>query len=351
MKPLIAVAKGHSKESVVWMMRQAGRYLPEYRSLRQSYDTLTMFMTPKIATEVTLQPLKRFPLDAAIVYADILLLPHALGFNLTFLSGEGPRFSKKIINAQDVRLVCDVAQNQDLILNRLDCVMETLEQVKGKLSPKQALIGFAGAPWTVAAYMIEGGSSQNGFETSKSFLYNSPELAHQLLQAITDLTIGYLKRQIRAGAELIQVFESWGGVLTPTLFKEFSAPYAKQVVSAIEQETGTPTIWFVGEAGGVWKSALENPCSVYGVDWRLELEDVSAHPLAERKALQGNLDPVALLAHPKFLEKEVQRIMSIGRKHPGGFIFNLGHGIKQNTPPEQVGAVVEWVHKGNDFLK
>lgn len=338
-KPLLAAARGTPASALphvpCWFMRQAGRYLPEYMEIRKKADTLTMFRTPKIASEITLQPLRRFPLDAAILYADILLIPDALGLGLSFVTGEGPAFARPVRDAASLAPVLARAENLDTVLRDLSYVGETLELVRPQLAPEVALIGFAGAPWTVASYMIEGRSTHGEFPESKKLLLNQPEVLHGVLRAVTLCSKAYLEMQVRAGAEILQLFESWSGALTPGQYREFAAPYAREILEHA-RGLGVPVIHFLGASAALLDDALVLPMDVFGVDWHQDLERVRARPEIAGRCLQGNLDPAYLFAPGARLEAEAKRILEAGTSHPGGFIFNLGHGIRVGTDPSQV---------------
>ena len=343
MKALIQAAKGlKPARTPLWLMRQAGRYLPEYREVRTKHDTLTMFQTPSIAAEITMQPLRRFDLDAAIIYADILLIPAALNLGLTFVTGEGPKFSRTIRSAEDLNWLQKQAENKAQIISKLNYVAETVDRTKAMLPAHASLIGFAGAPWTVASYMIEGGSAGGEFFESKLLMFKSPEVLHGLLSIITDITIDYLNMQVDAGAEILQLFESWGGALTPQQYSEFCAPYSARILKALQPRV--PVIHFVGEGAGILEEVLTVPTNVLGVDWRQDLSRVSKRTESLNIALQGNLDPLLLYAPQAEMEKQAQKILEAGRAHKGGFIFNLGHGIRLTTPVERVGQLVDLVH-------
>ena len=341
-KPLCLAALGRWQGQIpLWMMRQAGRYLPEYRAIRERYNTLQMFRTPALAADITLQPLARFPLDAAIVYADILLIPDALGCGLGFVAGEGPRFASPVRTEADVaRIEAAVAHPED-VLERLDYVFKTLGLVAPALAPHQALIGFAGAPWTVASYVIEGGGTAGDCFESKCFLLKRPDLMHRLLAALTDITICYLERQVDAGCEVLQLFESWGGALAPAQYRTFAAPYAARILQTLSQRV--PCIHYVGESAGILQDAVAASSHCFSVDWRQELGTAS-RVVTGARSLQGNLDPVLLCgANSADLRAAVEAVCQVGTSHSGGFIFNLGHGLRQQTPVEQVGQVCTWV--------
>lgn len=345
-KPLLLAAQGQRPAHIPqWLMRQAGRYLPEYRAIRSQNDTLTMFKTPRIAAEITLQPLRRFPaLDAAIVYADILLIPDALGLGLQFVQGEGPVFSRPIRSESDVQWLEEQASNTNAIMAKLDYLNETLQMVKEQLAPEVTLIGFAGAPWTVASYMLEGQSAHGEFYTSKMFMLQHPSLFERVMTVVTKLTITYLERQVKAGAEIIQLFESWGGALTPSQYARFCLPFSKQIITALKPKV--PVIHFVGESSGLLPEVLTTDADVLGVDWRQDLSRVAASARGKVRALQGNLDPLVLHASQHELQSALEKILSAGCDlNDLGYIFNLGHGIRQTTPVENVAFVTDFVRK------
>lgn len=345
-KPLLMAAQGlRPPHTPQWLMRQAGRYLPEYRAIRAQNDTLTMFRTPRIASEITLQPLRRFPnLDAAIVYADILLIPDALGLGLQFIQGEGPVFARPIRSESDVQWLEDEAADVDAVLQRMDYLYETLGLVKNQLSKDLTLIGFAGAPWTVASYMLEGQSAHGEFHTSKLFMLQHPSLFERVMSVITRITIAYLEKQVDAGAEIIQLFESWGGALTPAQYERFCAPYSRQITQALRKRC--PVIHFIGESAGILPEVLKVDADVLGVDWRQNLARAAAQAKGHVKAVQGNLDPLILHASQKELQNALESILSKGTALDGlGYIFNLGHGIRQTTPLENVAFLTDFVRR------
>jgi uroporphyrinogen decarboxylase len=327
----------------LWLMRQAGRYLPEYREVRERHDTLTMFTTPKIAIDITLQPLRRFDLDAAIVYADILLIPHALGQGLRFVKGEGPKFDKTVRSEADLVSVESAARHIPSLIDKMSYLAETVAGVKQGLAPHQTLIGFCGAPWTVASYMIEGGSADGEFFHSKLFMMKHPDLFARLMKVITDISIDYLLMQVNAGAEVVQVFESWGGALSPLQYAEHCQPHTERLVKALE---GTvPVIHFVGESAGLLDQVSQVPATAFGVDWRQNLSSVSAHPGFKNSVLQGNMDPLVLHCGFDEIEKHATQALLGGKNHKGGYVFNLGHGLKPTTPVDAVGFLVDLVHQ------
>lgn len=343
-KVLLEAIQGKKTNKIpLWLMRQAGRYLPEYMEFRRKHTTLQMFKSPSIATEITLQPIKRFNLDGAIIYADILLIPDAMGLDLNFIEKEGPKFSKTIRSHVDLKQIIEYSENTEKLIKKLNYVAETLENVKSQLSKDITLIGFAGAPFTVASYMIEGKSSaKNDFFECKKLMFNEPETFHILMNILTNVTIEYLKMQIKAGAEVIQLFESWSGALTPDQFREFCLPYSKKIVTEIKKYA--PIISFFGQGAGLISEAIELNPNAHGVDWRQDLSIVSKTFTGTNIALQGNLDPLLLYAPEKLLQQKLDECLSIGSKYTHGYIFNLGHGCTQHTPVENVDFLVNYVN-------
>ena len=324
----------------VWMMRQAGRYLPEYLETRaQAGSFMDLCRNPELACEVTLQPLRRFPLDAAILFSDILTVPDAMGLGLYFEAGEGPRFERPVRTAADVRQLRTVDPETEL-----GYVMNAVRTIRRELDGQVPLIGFSGSPWTVATYMIEGGSSRD-FGKIKRMLYAEPAILHSLLDKVTQVTAGYLNAQIAAGGQAIMVFDTWGSVLTPSAYKEFSRDYMARILDSLETGEGeerVPTILFTKGAGTRLTSMVETGCDGLGVDWTTDLAEARGLT-AGRVALQGNLDPSVLKANPEVIRREVGRVLqSYG--HGGGHVFNLGHGITPDVPPEHAGAMIEAVH-------
>lgn len=322
----------------VWLMRQAGRYLPEYQKTRaMAGDFMALCRNPELACEVTLQPLRRFELDAAILFCDILVIPDAMGQGLSFVSGEGPRFDRT------VRQMADVEQLREYDTDAaLDYALETVHNIQQHLDGEIPLIGFAGSPWTLAAYMIEGGSSRD-FKTSKGLLLNQPGVAHALLQRLTDKVSEFLLAQIRAGVNAVQVFDSWGGVLTARQYLEFSLPYMKQIVERLRGEAeDTPVILFSKGANLHLPALADTGCAGLSVDWTVNLA-TARHMTGNRVALQGNLDPAALHVDKTTLQAEVRAVLEDFGEGPG-HIFNLGHGITPDVPPEAVNWLTEAVH-------
>ncbi|KAB8033160.1 uroporphyrinogen decarboxylase [Fluviispira multicolorata] len=344
-KLLLEAAKGNKTNKIpLWLMRQAGRYLPEYREFRKKHDTLNMFKTPSIAAEITLQPLKRFNLHGAIIYADILLIPDAMGMGLSFVEKEGPRYAKTIRSNDDLKSILPAAENIGELIQKLSYVGETVERVKSQLSQNTTLLGFAGAPFTVASYMIEGGSAKGEFFECKKLMFNDPETFHHLMKLLTDVTIAYLKMQIKAGVEAIQLFESWSGALAPDQYREFCLPYTKKIVEEVKQFV--PVINFLGQGASLSDEALSIQSNVYSVDWRQDLAKVAKKFTGSGIALQGNLDPLLLYAPKDLLKEKLKNCLEIGSQYTHGYIFNLGHGCTQHTPVENVEFLVNFI---NDF--
>lgn len=314
-------------------MRQAGRYLPEYRAIREKHDFLTMCKTPELASEVTIQPIDIVRTDAAILFSDILVIPEAMGMKLDVIESKGPVFDRPIRRSGDM----DRLQTED-VTERLEYVMQAVRMTKEKLVGRVPLIGFSGSPWTLAAYMVEGSGSKN-FDVIKSFTYNEPEAAHRLLRLLADAVVEYLNAKIRAGCDAVQIFDTWASILSPSDFEEFSLSYIRYICENLET-SGAPVIVF---AKGVhsYKSLSELKCDALGVDWTKNLGDVRRET-GGRMALQGNLDPTVLFAPQEKIRIETERVLeSYG---PGaGHVFNLGHGILPKTPVENVQYFVNCV--------
>jgi uroporphyrinogen decarboxylase len=323
----------------IWLMRQAGRYLPEYRATRRrAGDFLTMCTTPDLACEVTLQPLERYPLDAAILFSDILTIPHAMNLGLQFEAGEGPKFERPVRSSADIdRLpLPDPARE-------LRYVIDAVALIRRELRGRVPLIGFAGSPWTVGTYMVEGGGSKT-FGHIKRMLYEAPLELHRLLGLLAKATIAYLNAQIAAGAQAVMLFDTWGGVLTPRQYADFSLRYMAEVVAALTRERDgrrVPSIVFT-KGGGAWLEQIAAiGCDAVGVDWTTDL-GAARRAVHGRVALQGNLDPSALFAPPETLRAEALRVLdSYGAG--SGHVFNLGHGITPDVDPERVAVLVDTV--------
>jgi len=325
----------------VWMMRQAGRYLPEYRATRaQAGDFMSLCKNTELACEVTLQPLERYELDAAILFSDILTIPDAMGLGLYFEEGEGPKFRKP------VRTEADIDQLQVInTASDLSYVTDAVSMIRRELQGRVPLIGFSGSPWTLATYMIEGQSSRD-FARAKTMLYTQPELMHQLLDKLALSVIDYLNAQIVAGAQVVQIFDTWGGALSHAAYQEFSLAYMEKIVAGlIKQADGrdVPVILFT-KGGGHWLEAMaDTGCHGLGLDWTVDIGSAKAR-VGDRVALQGNMDPAVLRADPATIEREVQSILS-SFGGGAGHIFNLGHGITPDIDPEHARAFIEAVHK------
>ncbi len=327
----------------VWLMRQAGRYLPEYRASRaRAGSFLGLAKNPECATEVTLQPLDRYPLDAAILFSDILTVPDAMGLGLSFAEGEGPRFAHPL---RDEKAVMALQQPD---LSSLQYVFDAVTQIRVALQGRVPLIGFSGSPWTLACYMVEGGGSDD-FRTVKAMLYNRPDLMHRILSINAASVATYLNAQIDAGAQAVMIFDSWGGALADGAYQRFSLAYMQEVIRQTKREHAgqkIPLIVFT-KGGGLWLDQIADcGADAVGLDWTVNLGEARAK-VGARVALQGNLDPVVLFAGAQQIHEEVRGVLeSFGKPTPGsGHVFNLGHGISQFTPPEAVTELVQSVHQ------
>lgn len=322
----------------VWFMRQAGRYLPEYRAIRQQAGGfLGMCKNPDIACEITLQPLARFPLDAAIIFSDILTIPDAMGLGLSFAANEGPQFAHPVRTQADVEALPIPDPEQELAY-----VMQAIRLVAAELKGKAPLIGFCGSPWTVATYMVEGKSSKN-FSLIKKLMYQEPSVLQLLLDKLAKASCVYLEAQIQAGAEAVMIFDTWGGVLAPANYQIFSLNYMQQIVNYLKSRTAVPVILFTKQ-GGQWLEAIAaSGCDAIGIDWTVDLTQARAR-VGAKVALQGNLDPAILYAEPAIIQQQVKKLLA--QYGPGsGHIFNLGHGIYPDVDPEHVQAMVEAVQE------
>lgn len=325
----------------VWIMRQAGRYLPEYREVREKAgDFMTLCSTPELACEVTLQPLRRFPLDAAILFSDILTIPNAMELELYFEDGEGPRFRKPVRSEADIARLGVPDPEDDLRY-----VMDAVRLVRRELNGAVPLIGFAGSPWTLASYMVEGGGSRD-FSCVKKLMFDQPAQMHRLLDVLARSVTAYLNAQIAAGVQAVMVFDTWGGVLTPRDYREFSLRYMQQIVQGLTREAEgrkVPVILFT-KNGGQWLEGMaESGCDALGLDWTTDLKDARAR-VGHKVALQGNMDPAILYGSPERIRTEVGTILE--NYGPGsGLVFNLGHGIHQHIDPDKVTVLVESVHE------
>ncbi|APE30936.1 uroporphyrinogen decarboxylase [Halomonas aestuarii] len=337
---LRALARQPVDRTPVWMMRQAGRYLPEYREVRgHAGSFMDLCRNQDLACEVTLQPLERFPLDAAILFSDILTIPDAMGLGLYFETGEGPKFRKPVRTAADVDALAVPDAERDL-----DYVMRAVSTIRRELNGRVPLIGFSGSPWTLATYMVEGASSKD-FRHVKTMLYDAPDAMHRLLDMLAHAVTDYLNAQIRAGAQAVQIFDTWGGALSTPAYLEFSLRYMEQIVAGLIREhegRRVPVILFT-KNGGQWLEDIAAAGSdAVGLDWTTELSSARAR-VGHRVALQGNLDPNVLFARPAAIRAEVARTLDSFGPGPG-HVFNLGHGINQFTDPDHVTAFMEALH-------
>ena len=329
----------------VWLMRQAGRYLPEYNETRRRAGSfLALCKNPELACEVTLQPLERFPLDAAILFSDILTIPDAMGLGLHFVDGEGPRLRNPVRDESDVRRLPVPDPTAELRY-----VLDAVATIRNVLNGRVPLIGFSGSPWTLACYMVEGGGSDD-FRQVRTMLYRRPDLMHAMLQKNADAATAYLNAQIDAGAQAVMVFDTWGGLLADGHYQTFSLAYIERIVSGLRRRV--PTIVFT-KGGAPWLEAIADcGCDAVGVDWTVGLAQARQR-IGERCAIQGNLDPMALMGSPAQVRQEAVRVLdSFGAPSPGrGHVFNLGHGISQHTDPDHVAALVDVVHRHSRTLR
>jgi uroporphyrinogen decarboxylase len=319
----------------VWLMRQAGRYLPEYRALRERHGFLELCRNPEAAAEVTLQPVRRFAVDAAILFADILLIVEPLGVGLEFARGEGPVIHRPVRSEADVAKLAPID-----VASSVGTVFETVRVVRRALPPTVALIGFAGAPFTVASYVVEGGASRDYLHT-KRLMYETPAAWHRLMEVLADATATYLNGQIDAGAQAVQLFDSWVGALAPDDYRTFVLPHSRAVIRALRP--GTPVIHFGTSTATLLPLMREAGGDVIGLDWRVDLDRGWA-AVGHDVGVQGNLDPAVLLASPATIRARVQAILARAGGRPG-HIFNLGHGVHQATPVDHVRALVDMVHE------
>ena len=326
----------------VWLMRQAGRYLPEYRATRKAAGSfLAMAKNPEIACEVTLQPLRRFPLDAAILFSDILTVPDAMGLGLYFVDGEGPKFERPLRTPADI----DKLAVPDME-TELRYVMDAVRTIRRELDGSVPLIGFSGSPWTLACYMVEGGGSKDWGKV-KALALNEPAAMHKLLTVVTDAVIAYLSAQHAAGAQALQVFDTWGGTLGPAMYREFSLPYLTRIARELK-DIGVPVILFGKGNAPHLDDLFASGADAIGVDWTVTLED-AARRANGRVALQGNLDPAILYGNPDAIRTQVQVALDSYAAGNGGsregHVFNLGHGMSPDMDPEHVAVLVDEVHR------
>ena len=324
----------------VWIMRQAGRYLPEYRATRaRAGSFMALAKNPELACEVTLQPLERFPLDAAILFSDILTIPDAMGLGLSFGEGEGPRFERRIANASDIANL-----HVPDMHGELRYVMDAVSLIRRELDGRVPLIGFSGSPWTLACYMVEGSGSKD-WARPKALLWESPAAAHQLLGKLAEAVTEYLRAQVQAGAQALMIFDTWGGALPWHLFREFSLRWMREIVERLAADSdcaGIPVILFAKGCAQHLEAMADTGCAALGLDWTSTLSEARAR-VGSRVALQGNVDPAVLLAGPDAIRAEAARALDSFGDGPG-HVFNLGHGITPGVVPEHLGILVETVH-------
>lgn len=325
----------------IWIMRQAGRYLPEYREIRaKAGDFLTLCTTPELACEVTLQPLRRFALDGAIIFSDILTIPNAMGLGLYFSAGEGPRFEQPVRTESQVAALGVPDPEADL-----GYVMDALRLTRRELDGRVPLIGFSGSPWTLACYMVEGGSSKD-FALVKGLLFDQPQIMHRLLEVLARAVIAYLNAQVAAGAQAVMLFDTWGGVLSHRDYRDFSLRYMTRIVEGLVRESEgrrVPVILFT-KGGGLWLEAIaETGCDALGLDWTIDLAKARAR-VGQRVALQGNMDPCVLYASRARVYQEAEELLR-AYGMGSGHVFNLGHGIHPTVEPEKVAVLVDAVHE------
>lgn len=322
----------------IWLMRQAGRYMAEYRALRERYSILEIIQTPDLATEVTLQPLNAFKLDAAIIFADILPILTGMGLQLEFIKGEGPVIHNPLRTPADIKALQTFPATETLPFT-----LQAIQQVKQELAGKVPLIGFSGAPFTLACYAIEGGSSRNFFK-AKGLMYQEPTLWQQLMEKLTTVVTDYLLAQVTAGAQALQLFDSWVGNLSPMDYQTYVLSYSKQVIDTVKQQTDVPVIHFGTDTNGILPLLKQAGGDVIGVDWRIELTEAWQH-LGHEVAVQGNLDPLVLASAPVAeIKRQAAYILDQVAGKPG-HIFNLGHGVLKYTPTGNVAALVDFVHE------
>ena len=336
---LRALRRQPVERTPVWIMRQAGRYLPEYRKTREKAgDFLSLCKNPELACEVTLQPLRRFALDAAILFSDILTIPDAMGLGLYFAEGEGPCFHNP---------VRDLSAINDLVIpdsaDSLSYVMDAARLIRQEMPEELPLIGFSGSPWTLGCYMVEGGSSRD-FKHILQLIYTEPETAHLLLNKLTLSVSDYLIEQIKAGVNAVMLFDTWGGILTPTNYQDFSLRYMQMIVNKIKAFNSDIPIILYTKGGGLWlEHMVATGCDALGIDWTCDLHSARKR-VGDKVALQGNLDPNVLLSSEQTIRKQVEQVLaSFG--HGSGHVFNLGHGITPDVPPEHVAVLIDAVRE------
>ena len=333
----LRACKGYKVRPVpIWLMRQAGRYLPEYQQIRGEVDFLTLCKTPELAAEVTLQPVDILGVDAAILFSDILIPAEAMGLELKFIEGQGPILSPTIRDKEGVSSLKTIDPKKDVPF-----VLDTIKILREKLKDKVPLIGFSGAPFTLATYMIEGGSTKSFFHT-KRFMYENPKVFKELMNKLCSTTLSYLSAQIEAGVQAVQMFDTWAGILHQDEYQSFVLPFVQRIFDYLKS-CGVPRIYFALDSYHLFDVMSQIDCEVFGIDWRVNL-DKAVEVLGEEIVVQGNLDPCALFLEDKELEKKVRNILIAGNKAKS-HIFNLGHGVLPNIPAERVKFLVDLVHK------
>ena len=335
-----ALLRQPTEYTPVWMMRQAGRYLAEYNQTRaRAGDFLSLCKNPDFATEVTMQPLARFPLDAAILFSDILTIPDAMGLGLYFAEGEGPKFERPLREEWEIRALTVPDPNV-----HLRYVMDAVSQIRKTLDNQVPLIGFSGSPFTLACYMVEGCGGTD-FRQIKTMLYQRPELLHHILNINAQSVTSYLNAQIESGAQAVMIFDTWGGALSHNAYQEFSLRYMSQILAGLKRELGgvrIPAVVFT-KGGGLWLESIANSgCDAVGLDWTMDIGEARRR-IGDKVALQGNLDPFVLFASPEVITAETEKILA-SYGNGNGHVFNLGHGISQFTPPESALTLVDAVH-------
>ncbi len=335
-----ALLKKKVKRTPIWVMRQAGRYLPEYRSTREKAgDFLSLCKSSELACEVTLQPLERFDLDAAILFSDILTIPDAMGLGLHFIEGEGPRFSKPLNNLSDIERLTKPDVGDKLVY-----VFDTVSTIKKNLKNRVPLIGFSGSPWTLTTYMVEGGSSKS-YSKVKALMFHNPRHMHQLLDILADTVIDYLNAQIEAGADSVMIFDTWGGLLNKQCYEDFSLQYMTKIVDSLHRnyEGKIIPVTLFTKGGSAWLEQIATSgCDGIGLDWTIELGEAERR-VGKQVALQGNLDPAVLYASPEVIVSEVNKVLD-QFKGETGHVFNLGHGVTPDVNPENMKILVDAVH-------
>ena len=341
---LLRTARGETTDRTpVWMMRQAGRYLPEYRAIREEHDFFDVVETPELAAEVTIQPVERFPLDAAILFCDIMVVPEALGLTVEMVSGKGPTFPQPLTTPDEMdRLV------EPDVDEALGHVFEALTVTRRQLNGRVPLIGFSGAPWTLMAYMVEGGGSKS-YRHARAWLYEHPEASKALLQRITDVVVEYLVKQVDAGAQMLQVFDSWAGLHGPETFRTFCLPYLEEIATRFKREhPDVPIVVFAKGAHYGLNALADTDYDVISLDWTMDPKS-ARRTVGDRAVLQGNLDPCALYAAPDALRREVQHMLAGFGPHQ--HIANLGHGMLPDHDPEHAGVFVDAVHEHSRHMR